>query len=171
METLPLTKRGVSMRAITFNQILRNENNEISTNENNEPSFQPYFDNCLKNHEISKKPLVPWAGGKTDIKQIINENMPLHFNKYFEPFIGGGAIFFDNQFKNACISDTNFDLISLYRVIKYLPNALIKKVNIHLKNNCQEYFDKVKWQHHLRHVVSRAARLFYLINHTFNSKW
>lgn len=55
------------------------------------------------------KPIIKWVGGK---RQLINElikRMPKKYNRYFEPFIGGGALFFELKPKNAFINDYNQD--------------------------------------------------------------
>jgi DNA adenine methylase len=46
-------------------------------------------------------PFVKWAGGKRQLLSEIQQNMPKSYNRYFEPFIGGGAVFFEIQPENA----------------------------------------------------------------------
>lgn len=63
------------------------------------------------------RPLIKWAGGKTtEIKHI--ENMIPTFNRYIEPFFGGGALFFNLEPKNAIINDISSELMSLYKLVK-----------------------------------------------------
>lgn len=88
---------------------------------------------------ISPKPFLKWAGGKT---QLIDEIISIFpedikksktIEKYFEPFIGGGALFFflktNFKIKNAYINDINSDLILTYRVIQKSPKKLISQLN------------------------------------------
>lgn len=50
--------------------------------------------------EISAQPFVKWAGGKRQLLEQIKARLPKHFNGYMEPFVGGGAVYFDLQPEN-----------------------------------------------------------------------
>ena len=50
------------------------------------------------------KPFVKWVGGKTQLLPVIHEMMPKDYNRYYEPFVGGGALFFDLQPEDALTS-------------------------------------------------------------------
>ena len=63
-------------------------------------------------------PIVKWVGGKRQLMFELLKNMPKSYNRYFEPFIGGGALFFELQPENAYISDMNEELINLYSVVR-----------------------------------------------------
>jgi len=63
-------------------------------------------------------PLIKWVGGKRQLLSVIHENMPKDFNTYFEPFFGGGALFFDLQPKASVINDFNPQLANLYKQVK-----------------------------------------------------
>ncbi len=65
-------------------------------------------------------PFIKWAGGKTQILEQAAKYLPPidSFQRYFEPFLGGGAIFFHVQPTEAIISDKNYELINSYHVIK-----------------------------------------------------
>ncbi len=79
------------------------------------------------------KPILKWAGGKTQLLPEILKRLPCftknNINHYIEPFFGGGAVFFElfNQhlIKSAVILDINPDLITLYKTIQQTPNDLI----------------------------------------------
>ena len=81
-------------------------------------------------------PFVKWAGGKTQLLQQLHECIPDHFDRYFEPFLGGGALFFylismkSNKFK-AYLSDINFELVNSYNVVKSNVEELIGLLNQH----------------------------------------
>ncbi len=71
------------------------------------------------------KPFVKWAGGKRQILERIKgfiisslDEKDLNSIKYFEPFLGGGAVLFDLQPAKACVNDLNTDLINAYKVIQ-----------------------------------------------------
>ena len=66
------------------------------------------------------KPFVKWVGGKRSLLNEIFPRFPKEFNDYYEPFVGGGAVFFSayDKFTNAFLSDTNLDLVITYRIIQ-----------------------------------------------------
>jgi len=118
------------------------------------------------------KPIVKWVGGK---RQLINElktNMPRKYNKYIEPFIGGGALFFELSVKNAIINDYNKELINLYEVVRDNPKELIDDVCKH--KNEEEYYYKVrtidrdKEKFNKLTKVEKASRFLYLNKTGFN---
>ena len=59
------------------------------------------------------KPILKWAGGKTQLLNEIVPKIPKSFNKYIEPFIGGGALFFALAPRRAVISDINPELVNM----------------------------------------------------------
>lgn len=72
----------------------------------------------LSNKEEHIKPFIKWPGGKDSELEIIMKNFPKDFNKYLEPFIGGGAIFLNTRAKEYYINDKSKELITLYSMIK-----------------------------------------------------
>lgn len=103
----------------------------------------------LKNIELliseKPKPFVKWVGGKRQLlaqfrklKLYPPEKFNPEKNTYFEPFVGGGAVFFDLLPKHAVLSDLNSELVTTYNVIKNNVEGLIKNLYKH-KNN-KEYF-------------------------------
>ena len=67
--------------------------------------------------ERQAKPILKWAGGKTQLLPILLAKTPQHFDTYIEPFLGGGALFFALRPTNAIISDSNPELINLYHQV------------------------------------------------------
>lgn len=125
----------------------------------------------LEKEQISTLPVIKWAGGKRQLLFEIRKNMPKEFNRYFEPFIGGGAVFFNMQLKGGYISDVNEELINLYNIIKTSPDELIEDLYKH--KNTKEYFLKIrgvdrepkykKWDN-----LQKASRFIYLNRTCFN---
>ncbi|MGT2800115.1 DNA adenine methylase [Streptococcus marmotae] len=127
---------------------------------------------------LSKKPstlqpFTKWTGGKRQLLPIIKSLMPESYKNYFEPFIGGGALFFDLAPKTAYINDFNSELINCYQQIKNNPEQLIDLLTNHKENNSKEYYldlrsvdrdgriDKMS-------TTERAARIMYMLRVDFN---
>lgn len=72
------------------------------------------------------KPLVKWPGGKQWLAGAAPYLIPLGWSgRYYEPFVGGGALFFALQPRRATLSDCNRELITAYRAIRQNPEAVI----------------------------------------------
>ena len=75
-------------------------------------------------------PFVKWAGGKGQLLPELNKMIPSQLSTYFEPFLGGGAMFFylvsNGMSFNAYLSDTNVELITAYRAVKANPKGVIE---------------------------------------------
>lgn len=121
------------------------------------------------------KPFLKWAGGKRQLLDQYKKFFPKDYNKYYEPMIGGGAVFFDLNPEKAVISDVNEDLIKTYRVIRDEVNDLIKILK-EFKNQHDEkfYYQKrgefnlIKKGNNTDHDLDLAARFIYLNRTCFN---
>lgn len=71
------------------------------------------------------KPFIKWAGGKTKMLPEIRKRMPDKYSLYVEPFVGGGAVYFDIMPDIAVISDSNKPLMTCYSFIKECPRVLM----------------------------------------------
>lgn len=119
------------------------------------------------------RPFVKWAGGKRQLLPEINKYSPKNFKHYYEPFVGGGAVFLDKQLKNVTINDFNVELTNTYEIVKKLVDPLIEQLKIHDENNSSEYYYKVRaWDRdgtlEQKSDVERAARFIYLNKTGFN---
>ena len=77
------------------------------------------------------EPILKWAGGKRQLLAEITAQFPREFDRYHEPFVGGGAVFFDLCPADGSINDLNARLISFYRVVRDHPDALIEENQSH----------------------------------------
>lgn len=119
-------------------------------------------------------PIVKWVGGKRQLMFELLKNMPENYNRYFEPFIGGGALFFELQPDNAYISDLNEELINLYKVVRDNVEELITDLQKH--DISKEYFIEIRnidrteeyknWSN-----VKKASRFIYLNRTCFNGMY
>ncbi|ACK72380.1 DNA adenine methylase [Gloeothece citriformis PCC 7424] len=116
------------------------------------------------------KPFLKWAGGKRQLIKEIKNYIP-KYTTYYEPFLGGGAILFALQPKQAVINDSNEELINCYRVIKDSVEALIEDLRKH-KNESEYYYDIRQWDRNYdyekKSSVERASRLIFLNKTCYN---
>ena len=118
-------------------------------------------------------PFLKWVGGKRQLMPEIRKMLPkgVANRPYYEPFIGGGALFFDLQPKRAIINDYNEELINVYTVIRDNPNELIEDLRKH--ENTAEYFYKIRAVDRqplfaLLSKIQRASRIIYLNKTCYN---
>lgn len=110
-------------------------------------------------------PLLKWPGGKRGLASKILEAFPETFNHYYEPFFGGGAIFFALLPSRATLSDLNAELIECYATVRDNPEAVIEALK-RLPNSEETYY-KVRASRP-RKPETRAARTLYLARLAFN---
>lgn len=123
------------------------------------------------------KPFVKWVGGKRQLlAQFRSMNLypPEKFNvktgRYFEPFVGGGAVFFDLLPEKAYLSDLNNELVITYNVIKNNVESLIKSLKKHKTD--KEYFLKIRSQNPTKlSDLNVASRFIYLNRTCFNGMY
>lgn len=118
------------------------------------------------------RPVLKWVGGKTQLLNEIQKRLPSKINKYYEPFVGGGAVCFYFEFEKATINDFNSELINLYNVIKTKPYELIAELKKHV-NNSEYYYqirslDREKENFQKLSEVERASRIIFLNKTCFN---
>lgn len=135
-----------------------------------------------ENIEIIKAtPFVKWVWWKRQLISQLEKLFPKEFNNYFEPFVWGGAVFFNLQKEKSFLSDINEELINTYKVIKENPKKLIKFLE-----TCEyskEFYEEIRawdrvefWQKNYSEI-ERAWRFIYLNRTCFNwlyrvnSKW
>jgi len=135
------------------------------------------IDEASKVHNERPKPFVKWVGGKRQLlKQFRDLNLypPPEFNiktgRYFEPFVGGGAVFFDLLPKKAFLSDLNNELVITYNVIKNNVEKLIKSLKKH--KTSKEYYLKIRAQNPQKlSDIEIASRFIYLNRTCFNGMY
>ena len=119
-------------------------------------------------------PFVKWAGGKKQLLDRLESRMPATYERYYEPFIGGGALFLDVQPELAIINDTNEQLLNVYRQLKLDAEAVINAVNVLDADSCdtarylatrEKYNAKIK-AHELD--AECAALMIWINKHCFN---
>jgi DNA adenine methylase len=115
-------------------------------------------------------PFVKWAGGKRSIIEELVRRIPTTFNRYWEPFVGGGALFFELQPRLTAVtlSDYNFELMVTYNTIKRDPLSLIGKLEVHAIRHGKAYYYKVRKRRKIQDSFELAARFLYLNKTCYN---
>ena len=122
------------------------------------------------------KPIIKWVGGKGQLAQTIKEMLPPTYNRYYEPFLGGGAVLLELNPKEAYVNDINSELINMYIQVREDVEGVIK------------YLGSLDWTHEIctdkkeayyairalynfhrgEKTLEQAARFIYLNKHCFN---
>ena len=128
----------------------------------------------MKNATVS--PFVKWAGGKRQLLAQIRERMPREYNRYYEPFIGGGAVVFDLLPENALINDINEALINAYVQIRenvdsFLAN--INRIDSAIGEDGKAYYYSMRNLYNMKlekmeYDIELAALFVFLNKHCFN---
>lgn len=116
-------------------------------------------------------PFVKWAGGKRALVPEIGKVLPETFGDYWEPFVGGGAVFFalDSHIRKAYLSDTNLDLILTYKALAGKPEIVIRKLQEHARKHSKRYYLEVRdCLHDEQDVATLAAQFIYLNKTCYN---
>ncbi|MFC2454118.1 MAG: DNA adenine methylase [Candidatus Saccharibacteria bacterium] len=132
------------------------------------------LDDVQKLINAKPKPFVKWVGGKRQLLRQFRElglYPPEDFNPvtstYYEPFVGGGAVFFDLLPQNAKLSDLNKELVTTYSVIKNNVDELINSLNKHIYN--KEYYLDIRAQNiNELSDIDIASRFIFLNRTGFN---
>ena len=125
---------------------------------------------------LKGKPFVKWAGGKRQIMNEIKKYIPEKFDKYYEPFVGGGAVFFEMAPKKAVLNDYNKELMNVFNCIKdeIKFEKMCNELNRHETYHSEEYYyeirnvDRDKNKFNKLADYKRAARTIYLNKACFN---
>lgn len=110
------------------------------------------------------KPIMKWAGGKSQLLTELLPRIPNYTGKYIEPFFGGGALYLAFQPENAVVADSNPELINLYKQVADSVDSVIEK----LKNykNTKEMFYEVRTQDWTKLSPEEAAARTIFLNRT-----
>ena len=113
------------------------------------------------------KPFLKWAGGKTRLLPALRQSLPPRFNRYFEPFVGGGAFFFDLSPSDAVLGDSNPELMNCYEVVRERPDELIDALSGFSVSE-SEFYKVRAMEPEALPSITRAARLIYLNKTCYN---
>ncbi len=106
-------------------------------------------------------PFLKWAGGKRWLIARHAMIFPDTFNRYIEPFLGSGSVFFKLQPQKAILSDINEELMDTYRAIKADWRKVFKKLQKHHEHFNKNYYYKIR-RSQPQNIYDKAARLIFL---------
>jgi len=112
-------------------------------------------------------PVLKWAGGKRWFLKHHRDLLTENFNRYIEPFVGSGAVFFHLEPDRALLGDSNKDLIDAYRALQHHGNEIEELLIEHHHNHSKEYYYNVRVQEP-QTLIEGAARFIYLNRTCFN---
>ena len=130
-------------------------------------------------YKTKYQPFIKWVGGKRGLLKQLLLLFPKEFNNYHEPFLGGGAVFFELysqgllKDKNIYLSDINSELINTYNIVKNNPNELINSLEEFKKKHNKEFYYQTREldrQEDFKSLsdIQRASRFIYLNKTCFN---
>jgi len=130
----------------------------------------------------SPSPFLKWAGGKRQLLPLLLNHLPRQFNNYFEPFLGGGALFFELyslgklEGKKVFLGDANRELILTYRALQREPKRVIDHLREFQRSHSKEFYYFVRgWdrgeEFETLEPALRGARFIYLNRTCFNGLW
>ena len=123
------------------------------------------------------RPFLKWAGGKRQLLPYIIPKINEYISpqaRFFEPFVGGGAVFMKLNHNRVHINDLNQELINTYKVIKAAPCPLIEELKKHKVKHSNSYYYQIREQDRDENIfnkmsrVERAARIIYLNKTCYN---
>lgn len=117
--------------------------------------------------ERPPKPFLKWAGGKGRLLEQFAPLLPKKYARYFEPFLGGGALFFGLRPKKARLSDVNAELVDCYTAVRDDVDSLIAELKRHRYE--KDHFYRVRaLDPRSLSLPARAARTIFLNKTAFN---
>jgi len=118
--------------------------------------------------KLAARPFLKWAGGKSRLLPELRRYLPKQgYARYIEPFLGGGAFFFDLAPESAILGDSNPELINCYEAVRDEPDNVLGALS-ELRVTERDYYRIRSWEPRKLTRTVRAARLIYLNKTCFN---
>ena len=121
------------------------------------------------------RPFLKWAGGKRQLLPVLRAHLPANWQtlRYYEPFLGAGALLFSLSPRRAVVNDANQQLIQTYQALKQSCEEVIALLEEHREYHCQEYYYQIRGMDRdsgfeALPAAVKAARLIYLNKTCFN---
>lgn len=115
---------------------------------------------------MTARPFLKWVGGKRSILPELLARLPETYDTYNEPFLGGGALYFAVQPKEAILSDINFHLILTFKAVRNDVDGVIRNLKGHFSRHNAEYFARARERMFKEKDSTKLAALFIYLNKT-----
>lgn len=120
--------------------------------------------NLINNLDLNSnhlKPIIKWSGGKSDEIKHFKQYIPIEYEKYLEPFIGGGSVYFYLNPNKAVINDVHTELIDFYQSIgNGKSNDIYNFMQVHQNEETTYY--KIRNDMKINNMLDNAKRFYYL---------
>ncbi len=177
-ELLPLYKKEVEVKGIVV-QIIRSFKSQLEETNLfikilNDSPITRNVKRLANSYAKEAKPFLQWVGGKREIINQCKKIVPKKFKTYYEPFIGGGAMFFYLQPNKAILGDNNLELIKAYNGIKNRPQKIIRLLKELKMKHSKNLYMKIRNLDRIINIFKElndaeiAARMIYLNQTGFN---
>lgn len=114
-----------------------------------------------KQKKTTCTPFLKWAGGKRWLMTSHKDYFPSEYNRYIEPFVGSGAVYFTISPDQAILSDSNSLLIDTYKAIQENWERVVKTLKKHHQSHNKEYYYQIRSQK-TKNIFTTAAKFIYL---------
>ena len=115
-------------------------------------------------------PFLKWPGGKRWLVPEIKRRIGKIEGTYYEPFLGGAAVFFGLAPGKAVLADVNRELVELYETMRDSPSVLHERLSVHQAKHNKCYYYEIRAARP-SNAIDRAARMLYLNRTCFNGIW
>lgn len=170
-------KKTVKKNTLEKNEIQkRTEEKEPQQISKKAQKMLDIYEHCMNNTDlnIDLKSPIKWAGGKARFYNQYKDLFKNYYeksNRYFEPFLGGGACLFGLAPEKAIVGDANGELINFYSVLKFNIKEFLCELSSY--ENTKEFFYKIRsWDRDASYdslsPIQKAARFYYINRMGFN---
>ena len=120
---------------------------------------------------VYARPFIKWAGGKRSLLPHIDKLLPDAIHEYYEPFLGGGAVFFalNSMIRKAHLSDLNAELMLTYQMLQTEPDKIITRLRYHKRKHNKEHYLSIRREmDNEKDAIKRVASFIYLNKTCYN---
>ena len=126
----------------------------------------PVADNSVTK-QTARIPFLRWPGGKRWFVASYHHLVPSTYNRYIEPFLGGGSMVFHLRPTMAVLSDVNVDVVRVFDGVRQFPELVTEKLEVHHIAHCRDHYLAIRDSEPVD-LASQAARIIYLNRTCFN---